>query len=84
MALARHRQHARMDQDTARHAAQFGCLQSRHSVLRKGSSNRLAIARTAVFSGRQGADKALPNTRICSRRRKPFSQRQQVGKIGID
>jgi hypothetical protein len=43
MALARHLQHAKIENDTSRHSGQFRWLQSRHFALRKGQSSRLAI-----------------------------------------
>jgi hypothetical protein len=44
MALARHLQHGKIENDTSRHSGQFACLQNKHFVLRRGQSSRLAIS----------------------------------------
>src|SRR5207249_11369674 len=49
MALARHLQHAKIDNDTSRHSAQFACPQNKHFVLRRGQSSRLAISWAYYF-----------------------------------
>ncbi len=49
MALARHLQHIKIENDTSRHSGQFRWPQSRHFTLRKGQSSRLTISWSDYF-----------------------------------
>ena len=49
MALARHLQHAKIENDTSRHSGQFRWPQSRHFALRKGQCSRLTISWSDYF-----------------------------------
>lgn len=49
MALARHLQHANIEDDTSRHAGQFECPQRRQVVVRKGHSLRFVIGWPGYF-----------------------------------
>ena len=49
MALARHLQHVKIENDTSRHSGQFRWPQSRHFTLRKGQSSHLTISWSDYF-----------------------------------
>ena len=49
MALSRHLQHAKIENDTSRQSGQFGWPQRTHFTLRKGQSRRLAMGWPCYF-----------------------------------